>query len=125
MAKNKLGRNEPCHCGSGRKYKNCHYNEDREKNRLPPPPVDAATTNNNKPKVVYTPPPTRNDAVVLLAVAGTIVAAAVGLAYAGYVNWGLAMGIGGLALLGVYIVLRDPPPPRDDPGNPAGLNFGG
>ena len=20
----KLGRNEPCHCGSGKKYKNCH-----------------------------------------------------------------------------------------------------
>ncbi|MFN2312725.1 MAG: SEC-C metal-binding domain-containing protein, partial [Spirochaetia bacterium] len=25
----KLGRNDPCHCGSGRKYKHCHYNEDR------------------------------------------------------------------------------------------------
>ncbi|MFW6253016.1 MAG: SEC-C metal-binding domain-containing protein, partial [bacterium] len=24
----KLGRNDPCHCGSGRKYKHCHYNED-------------------------------------------------------------------------------------------------
>ncbi len=27
------GRNDPCHCGSGRKYKNCHWNEDREANR--------------------------------------------------------------------------------------------
>lgn len=25
----KLGRNDPCHCGSGRKYKHCHYDEDR------------------------------------------------------------------------------------------------
>lgn len=25
----KLGRNEPCHCGSGRKYKHCHYEADR------------------------------------------------------------------------------------------------
>jgi membrane protein involved in colicin uptake len=25
----KLGRNDPCHCGSGRKYKHCHYEEDR------------------------------------------------------------------------------------------------
>lgn len=25
----KLGRNEPCHCGSGRKYKHCHYTEDQ------------------------------------------------------------------------------------------------
>ncbi len=26
----KLGRNEPCHCGSGKKYKHCHYEEDRK-----------------------------------------------------------------------------------------------
>ncbi len=25
----KLGRNDPCHCGSGKKYKSCHYNDDR------------------------------------------------------------------------------------------------
>ncbi len=25
----KLGRNDPCHCNSGRKYKHCHYEEDR------------------------------------------------------------------------------------------------
>lgn len=25
----KLGRNDPCHCGSGKKYKFCHYEEDR------------------------------------------------------------------------------------------------
>lgn len=24
----KIGRNDPCHCGSGRKYKHCHYEED-------------------------------------------------------------------------------------------------
>jgi preprotein translocase subunit SecA len=24
----KLGRNDPCHCGSGKKYKNCHMNSD-------------------------------------------------------------------------------------------------
>jgi hypothetical protein len=28
------GRNEPCHCGSGRKYKSCHWNEDRAAARL-------------------------------------------------------------------------------------------
>lgn len=25
-----LGRNEPCWCGSGKKYKQCHYHEDRD-----------------------------------------------------------------------------------------------
>lgn len=28
-AKQKIGRNDPCWCGSGKKYKQCHYNEDR------------------------------------------------------------------------------------------------
>lgn len=26
-----IGRNDPCHCGSGKKYKHCHYKEDRKK----------------------------------------------------------------------------------------------
>lgn len=26
-----IGRNDPCHCGSGKKYKHCHYREDRQK----------------------------------------------------------------------------------------------
>ncbi len=25
-----LGRNEPCWCGSGKKYKHCHYADDRD-----------------------------------------------------------------------------------------------
>ena len=27
----KLGRNDPCWCGSGKKYKRCHWREDKEK----------------------------------------------------------------------------------------------
>lgn len=30
----KLGRNEPCHCGSGKKYKKCCLNKDEEKNQM-------------------------------------------------------------------------------------------
>ena len=26
-----LGRNEPCWCGSGKKYKKCHFEEDEKK----------------------------------------------------------------------------------------------
>jgi SEC-C motif len=29
-----LGRNDPCHCGSGRKYKNCHLGKDEEAARV-------------------------------------------------------------------------------------------
>ena len=28
---NKIGRNDLCHCGSGKKYKHCHYDLDRAK----------------------------------------------------------------------------------------------
>ncbi len=28
--KERLGRNDPCWCGSGKKYKNCHYRADQE-----------------------------------------------------------------------------------------------
>ena len=28
-----LGRNDPCHCGSGRKYKQCHLDKDEAKAR--------------------------------------------------------------------------------------------
>jgi hypothetical protein len=31
LAKRKLGRNDPCWCGSGKKYKYCHLRSDREK----------------------------------------------------------------------------------------------
>ena len=27
----RIGRNEPCHCGSGKKYKHCHYAQDQER----------------------------------------------------------------------------------------------
>jgi len=27
----KVGRNDPCPCGSGKKYKNCHQNEEEQK----------------------------------------------------------------------------------------------
>ncbi len=33
-AKEKLGRNEPCWCGSGKKYKQCHYRQDQKERRV-------------------------------------------------------------------------------------------
>ena len=29
----KLGRNDPCWCGSGKKYKNCHLKDDQAKSK--------------------------------------------------------------------------------------------
>ncbi len=33
-AKSKIGRNDPCWCGSGKKYKHCHYRQDEEQRRI-------------------------------------------------------------------------------------------
>ncbi|MGB9871152.1 MAG: SEC-C metal-binding domain-containing protein [Anaerolineae bacterium] len=30
-----MGRNDPCWCGSGKKYKNCHLRQDEEAGRVP------------------------------------------------------------------------------------------
>lgn len=34
-AKHDIGRNDPCWCGSGKKYKQCHYKTDRQKEATP------------------------------------------------------------------------------------------
>ncbi len=34
IRREKLGRNDPCWCGSGKKYKNCHLDEDMAKQRI-------------------------------------------------------------------------------------------
>jgi methionyl aminopeptidase len=37
-----LGRNDPCHCGSGKKYKHCHWSADQAAPRAAAPPVKPA-----------------------------------------------------------------------------------
>ena len=39
----KLGRNEPCHCGSGKKYKRCHLAEDAQARSAANEPPSGAT----------------------------------------------------------------------------------
>ncbi|MBJ6764613.1 SEC-C domain-containing protein [Myxococcaceae bacterium JPH2] len=41
MSTTKPGRNDPCPCGSGKKYKACHAAEDRAKAAPPPPPASS------------------------------------------------------------------------------------
>jgi hypothetical protein len=55
----RLGRNEPCHCGSGRKYKQCCLDKDESEARIahakaaaeaPEPPPDADRASPRAPK---------------------------------------------------------------------------
>lgn len=58
-----LGRNDPCHCGSGRKYKKCHEAQDAEAARAPrlqlvrnaPEPVKRALSNAPPPQALAGP----------------------------------------------------------------------
>ena len=45
----KVGRNDPCHCGSGKKYKKCHMREDQERARALPPGVSAESLEGSVP----------------------------------------------------------------------------
>jgi hypothetical protein len=50
-----IGRNDPCHCGSGKKYKKCCLEKDetaraRENAAQVPPPAEAAPTPPAAPK---------------------------------------------------------------------------
>jgi hypothetical protein len=40
----KLGRNDPCHCGRGKKYKKCHMAQDEAGRLKAPPPANEELT---------------------------------------------------------------------------------
>ncbi len=106
-----LGRNEPCHCGSGKKYKVCHLREDERLAREGKPKTDDED---------YVPP----SKVVPLAIGGVGLAVAIGTGIAYGVETGFLFAIIGGLVLGGYFLFRDPPPPRNDGSDPSGLNFG-
>lgn len=113
----KIKHNDPCHCGSGKKYRNCHLRADRAKREGPGAhPIRSAA-----------PPPSRappwlRSAAAFVAVVGLAGAVAVGVALDKQAGFALAIFTGiviaGLAIFG------DPPPPKEDAGDPAGINFG-
>jgi DNA-binding transcriptional MerR regulator len=60
---NRIGRNDPCHCGSGKKYKKCHWDKDHQWSPAPPEPAaireaEAAPEPDDIPKLPSSPPTT-------------------------------------------------------------------
>ena len=100
----KVKRNDPCPCGSGKKFKHCHFGE------------DLAEEGEAAPRLSPVVP------ALLLAVV-VCVAAAVGWSQ-GSVGSGVTVFLAGLLLVGGAIVLRKPPPPNPGGGDPSSLNFG-
>ncbi len=95
-----VSRNEPCPCGSGKKFKHCHLGK--------PDPVQA------KKRMVVP---------LFIAMAGIG-----GGVYAGSVKGfgvGVAVSAGALIVAGIIVLLRDPPPPSGRGGDSGAINFGG
>ena len=106
----KIGRNDLCPCGSGKKYKRCHYGK-------PLPWEDSPETHALEMKAE-----TQKHGKILLAV-GIVLGIAAGILKSD-VLFGLTI-FGGWTLLGlVYLSFRNPPPPNENAGDPAALNFG-
>ena len=113
----KTGRNDPCHCGSGKKYKNCHWSEDQSAgvgssgSSAVSAGAEASANGWNRNHIAL--------GLFLAVVGGGIV-----LAVMGHWDWAIAVGGAGSLLVGILWVSMDPPPPSDKGGNPSGLNFG-
>lgn len=94
----KVSRNAPCPCGSGKKYKHCHM---------------------NKPIEVKSPR-------VLLPLLLCVVAIAAGIltGVQRSTSAGFSVAAGGLILVGIFWLVRKPPPPNQGNGDPGAINFG-
>ena len=108
----RAARNAPCPCGSGKKYKQCHLDADREAERHG---VDVA-----KEAAAAAGPPDK--APLIAGVVGAVVVVATVL----WRDWGTALVVAAAWALGqmAWMSFRDPPPVNEDAGDPAALNFG-
>ena len=105
----KIGRNDLCPCGSGKKYKHCHWGKPLPGIDIPIGAAEDGQTSNQK------------SAVTILAI-GVVIAIAVGFwkgTYTGLIV-AAAWALGSAA----YLSFRNPPPINENAGDPAALNFG-
>lgn len=116
----KIGRNEPCPCGSGKKYKHCHLGQDDDPGRKELPPT---TDEVARHAVAREPLPSWTRFVPwTVGAVGGIGAIALGATQSAQSGLALAAGTG--LAVGAWFLFSNPPPPRDDAGDPAALDFG-
>ena len=105
----KTGRNEPCPCGSGKKYKNCHWGQ--------PLPSEGG----NEVPVGADPSADRARALIP-GLAATLVLGGIGAFIKG--GEGLLVGAAIGVFVGIgWILMQNPPPPSDNSGG-SSINFG-
>jgi len=101
-ADSKVNRNDPCPCGSGKKYKHCHLGKPMEEEK-------AAVRRHWRVPVTLT-------AIAL------IVSILVGVS-SDFGNGGIVF-VACLLFIGGFVVLRKPPPPSGNSRDGGSINFG-
>ena len=94
------GRNDPCPCGSGKKYKRCCLGTAQDPESAP-----------------------KNTLPTLIVMGLGLVLALVVFVTSGAGNSGLILVVAGLIAGGTY-VFTNMPPPNSNSGSPGGINFG-
>lgn len=109
----KVGRNEPCPCGSGKKYKNCHWGKEEQLSPLQVDPDALGETPGESTPFIQR---------MIPALVAALVLGVAGLAWRG--GEGLVLGASIGLLLGIgWMLFKNPPPPRDADGG-SSINFG-
>ena len=108
--KEKIKRNDPCYCGSGKKYKKCHLkaNQTAQRNHAP----HLTSTSQASPVMA------KKFWKILLI--GAVVVGLIG----SYWGQGLVFAGSWMILYSVARNLIHPPQVKEDAGDPAALNFG-
>jgi hypothetical protein len=92
-----ISRNDPCFCGSGKKYKNCHLGKAVEV---------------KSPRFILP---------LILLLSGLGFGAYLGIQ--GSVSFGVSVAVATVIGVVLLVLLRDPPPPGKG-GDPGAINFG-
>ena len=121
-----LGRNEKCHCGSGKKYKNCCLQKDLEQKRIEEAEARMkAVTDSAEPEKFE-----ENDAPQFptwkIFVIGTSILAILGIVVylVGMPRLGGSIFGAGMLILIVYCAFRNEPTVRKRPGDAGNIDFG-
>jgi len=93
----KVGRNAPCPCGSGQKYKNCHMKQEAAAQR---------------------------DMSVPYGIVALGVVAGIGTAIAASIKFGALVAAASVLVAIGVTAFRDPPAAKEDDGKGASINFG-
>lgn len=120
----KVSRNDPCHCGSGSKYKNCHMRTDDSARRSEEAQARVAAggaTATVLPDAAFETRPLSALGKGMGAL-GVVVAGAIA-AFSGIGDGLIVAAAWALAYI-AWLSFRSPPPPNVVQGNGAALDFG-